>query len=163
MSWRSTVRFRSIRGLLRRFSQLDNWHRLLFAEAVLGLLAARLALIFVSFPRLAQRFGALVPPTDPRTLNAGIPADPYQIWIAKEISWAVTRAARYMPFWAVCLPQAIAAHSMLKRRRIASVMRFGAARGHEKPLDAHAWLDAAGVEVTGYPVPERLAAVACFV
>jgi hypothetical protein len=32
-----------------------------------------------------------------------------------------------------------------------------------KPLDAHAWLDAAGVEVTGYPVAENFAEIACFV
>lgn len=31
------------------------------------------------------------------------------------------------------------------------------------PLDAHAWLDAAGVEVTGYPVAEGFAEIACFV
>jgi hypothetical protein len=35
--------------------------------------------------------------------------------------------------------------------------------GETKPLDAHAWLDAAGVEVTGYPVPGRFAEIACFV
>jgi len=33
----------------------------------------------------------------------------------------------------------------------------------QKPLDAHAWLDAAGVEVTGYPVAEGFAEIACFV
>jgi hypothetical protein len=33
----------------------------------------------------------------------------------------------------------------------------------DKPLDAHAWLDAAGVEVTGYPVAENFAEIACFV
>jgi hypothetical protein len=33
----------------------------------------------------------------------------------------------------------------------------------EKPLDAPAWLDAAGVEVTGYPVPGKFAEIACFV
>jgi hypothetical protein len=32
-----------------------------------------------------------------------------------------------------------------------------------KPLDAHAWLDAAGVEVPGYPVAENFAEIACFV
>ena len=35
--------------------------------------------------------------------------------------------------------------------------------GVDKPLDAHAWLDAAGVEVTGYPVPGKFAEIACFV
>jgi hypothetical protein len=52
---------------------------------------------------------------------------------------------------------------MLKRRGVASVMHFGAAKGEMKPLDAHAWLDAAGVEVTGYPVAKNFAEIACFV
>ena len=75
----------------------------------------------------------------------------------------MTRAARYVPFKAVCLPQAMAARVMLKRRGVKSVMHFGAAKGTDKPLDAHAWLDAAGVEVTGYPVAENFAEIACFV
>jgi hypothetical protein len=36
-------------------------------------------------------------------------------------------------------------------------------RQRSKPLDDHAWPDAAGVEVTGYPVAEGFAEIACFV
>ena len=75
----------------------------------------------------------------------------------------MTRSARYVPFKAVCLPQAMAARVMLKRRGVSSVLHFGAARGQDKPLDAHAWLDAAGVDVTGYPVAQNFAEIACFV
>ena len=155
--------FRSIRRLLLRFVRLDNLSRLLLVEAVCGLLAARIALIFTPFPRLAERFGTLVSPTDPRIRNVLSDTDPNQVVIAADVGWAVTRAARYAPFRAVCLPQAIAAHRMLRRRGVASVMHFGAARRQTKTLDAHAWLDAAGVEVTGYPVEQWLAEVACFV
>jgi hypothetical protein len=63
------ARFRLIRRLLLRFVQVDSRRRVLIAEAVLGLLAARVALIFVSFPRLSRRFGTLVPPTDPRVVK----------------------------------------------------------------------------------------------
>ncbi len=42
-------------------------------------------------------------------------------------------------------------------------MQFGAANGPDKPIDADAWLDAAGVEVTGYSVAKNLAEIACFV
>jgi hypothetical protein len=52
---------------------------------------------------------------------------------------------------------------MLSRRGVASVLHFGAAKGLEKPIDAHAWLDAAGIEVTGYPVADQFAEIACFV
>jgi hypothetical protein len=57
----------------------------------------------------------------------------------------------------------MAAQAMLRRRGVHSVMHFGAARGADMPLDAHAWLDAAGVEVTGYPVAENFTEIACFV
>jgi hypothetical protein len=43
------------------------------------------------------------------------------------------------------------------------VMHFGAAKGTGKPFDAHALLDAAGAEVTGYPVAKQFAEIACFV
>jgi hypothetical protein len=54
------------------------------------------------------------------------------------------------------------------RRSIDSVLHFGARIGQDKigqdkPIDAHAWLDAADVEVTGYPVANTFAEIACFV
>jgi hypothetical protein len=157
------AQLRSIRRLLLRFSQVDNRRRALLAEAVAYLLAARLALIFIPFPRLARRLGSFVPPADARAAQAAIAGLPHQTRLAEDIGWAVTRAARYVPFRAVCLPQAMAARVMLKRRGVQSVMHFGAAKGTDKPLDAHAWLDAAGVEVTGYPVAKNFAEIACFV
>ena len=155
------ARLRSITRLLRRFRQVGPNRRALVAEAVLCLLAARLALAFVPFPRLARHLGRFVPPEEARRL-AGEPSPP-DAQLAADIGWAVTRAARYVPFKAVCLPQAMAARVMLRRRGVASTMHFGAARGEAKPFDAHAWLDAAGVEVTGYPVALRFAEIACFV
>jgi hypothetical protein len=157
------MRLRLIRRLLLRFQQIDNRRRALLIEAVAGLLAARLALIFVPFPRLARHLGTFVPPTDPRAMPTKTRTADEQTLLAEDIGWAVTRAARYVPFKAVCLPQAMAARVMLKCRGVKSVMHFGAAKGTEKSLDAHAWLDAAGVEVTGYPVGKNFAEIACFV
>ncbi|HUC62896.1 MAG TPA: lasso peptide biosynthesis B2 protein [Alphaproteobacteria bacterium] len=154
---------RSIRRPLRRFAEVDGRRRMLVAEAVACLLAARLALILVPFPRLAGRLGTFVAPSDPRAARDAAGATPGQALLARDVGWAVTRSARWVPFKAVCLPQAMAAQFMLRRRGIASVMRFGARRGTEKPLDAHAWLDAAGVELTGYPVAPDIAEIACFV
>jgi hypothetical protein len=152
-----------IRRLLRRFVEVDNRRRALLAEAVAYLFAARLALIFIPFPRLAPHLGTFVPPAEARAYAVRTKTAPEEAQLAEDIGWAVTRAARYLPFKAVCLPQAIAAQVMLRRRGVKSVMHFGAAKGTEKPLDAHAWLDAAGVAVTGYPVMENFAEIACFV
>ena len=52
---------------------------------------------------------------------------------------------------------------MLNRRGVSSVLHFGAGKGQDKPLDAHAWLEAAWVEVTGYPVAKNFAEIGCFV
>ena len=126
------ARLRSIRRLLLRFGQVDNRRRALLVEAVAYLFAARLALIFIPFPRLARQLGTFVPPTDARASQARSAIAPDQAQLAEAIGWAVTRAARYVPFKAVCLPQAMAARVMLKRRGITSVMHFGAAKGTDK-------------------------------
>jgi Transglutaminase-like superfamily len=145
-----------------RFAQIGNRRRAMLAEAGACLLAARLTLIFVPFPRLARRLGTFVQPADPRASRGA--ADTWDdARLAVDIGWAVTRAARYLPFRSVCLPQAIAAQMMLSRRGVRSVMHFGARRGTDKPLDAHAWLDAAGVEVTGFPVTQGFVEIGCFV
>jgi hypothetical protein len=157
------ARLRSIHRPLCRFGQVGHRRRALVVEAVLWLWLSRLALLFIPFPRLAGHLGAFVSPADACTLQARSKASPDHARLAEEIGWAVTRSARYVPFKAVCLPQAMAARVMLKRRGVASVLHFGAAKGKEKPFDAHAWLDAAGVEVTGYPVAKGFAEIACFV
>ena len=85
---------------------------------------ARLGLIFVPFPKLARRLGHFVPPSDPRALAARARGPQQDAALAEEIGWAVTRSARYVPFKAVCLPQAMAARVMLKRRGVPSVHAF---------------------------------------
>jgi hypothetical protein len=146
--------------LLRRFGRLSNRERLLLGEAVIWLMGARLALTAVPFARLAAWFGTLRKPGEAGTPESGMPPDNA---VARDVGWAVTRAARYVPFRAVCLPQAIAAKAMLNRRRIANVMHFGVARKVDERLQAHAWLDAAGEEVTGFPVAPDMVEVARFV
>ncbi len=148
---------------LRRFGQVGGRRRWLLIEAAMWLMLARIALLAIPFPTLARRLGVFVPPTDERVTLARREASARDTQLAEEIGWATVRAARHVPFRAVCLPQAMAARIMLRRRGIASVLHFGAAKGKDKPIDAHAWLDAAGIEVTGYPVARQFAEIAWFV
>jgi hypothetical protein len=148
---------------LERFGQIGASRRRLLVEAAIWLLLARLALLAIPFPTVARRLGAFVPPTDERVSLARRDASARDAKLAGEIGWATMRAARHVPFKAVCLPQAMAARIMLRRRGVASVLHFGAAKGGEARIDAHAWLEAAGVEVTGYPVARQFAEIACFV
>src|SRR3569623_40921 len=139
---------RSIRHPLRRFAQVGGRQRALAVEATLYLAMARLALMLVPFPTLARRLGTLSPTQASRLdVDTGDNAA-----MARDVGWAVTRAARYLPFRAVCLPQALAARQMLRRRGVGSVLHFGAIKGATPGFRTHAWLDASGVDVTGYPV-----------
>ncbi len=127
------------------------------------LCAARAALIVVPFPRLARRLGSFVSPADTRVAHARAALSPGHGRLAEQIAWAVSRAARHVPFRAACLPQAMTARIMLRRRGIASVLYFGATKNAAERFGPHAWLEAAGVEVTGYPVARDATEIACFV
>lgn len=151
---------RFARRAARRYFDLPMRDRMFLLEAVLRLALARLSLNFVPFSVLASRLGAWTRPDLDSSVAPLLPVQ--QQDVVRKIGWAVTRAARYVPFRAVCLPQAIVAKAMLRRRGIASVMHFGVAKTPEK-LDAHAWLDAGRIEVTGYPVEASFIEVARFV
>ncbi|MBO9713962.1 lasso peptide biosynthesis B2 protein [Sphingomonas sp.] len=159
----STRPRRSWKSRRERLAQVSWGERAMLVEATAALLVARARLVFQPFRAIARRFGELVPPSDPRVAAHRAPAGPDAQAYAERVSWAVTRAALHVPFRAVCLPQAIAAHAMLRRRGVASAVHFGAMKGASSGIDAHAWLDAAGVEVTGYPVKEGMAEIGCFV
>jgi Transglutaminase-like superfamily len=99
----------------------------------------REAAVMIILARLAVR---VIPPArifswadrPPRRINrfAGDEAN----WIA----WAVETAAVKPWINALCLPRALAAHAMLRRRGIASRLCLGVAR-KESGLAAHAWVE----------------------
>lgn len=128
-----------------RFRELSPARRALVAEAAFWLIAARLAIWIVPFPWMARRIGRLRAPED----SDRVERDDDEI---RGIAWAIDRAARNLPLRLVCLPRALAAWRMLSRRAIPARVHFGASRGAgQRALATHAWVDAGGVEVTGYP------------
>ena len=150
-----------ISRLLGRFGGLSNRDRTLLAEAVFWLALSRIALKVCPFRVIAARLGAFSAPT--QTAAGDIELSQEQLRVARTVGWSVTRAARYVPFRAVCLPQAIAAKMMLRRRHVPSVLHFGVAIIAGGPLKAHAWLDAADVQVTGFPIAPEFVETARFV
>ncbi len=154
-------RWKMVRHRINRTRQIDNHDRLLLAEAIWSLARARVQLATMPFPRIARRLGGFMAPAQARATAESWSVSAEQQRVAEKVGWAVTRAARHVPFGAVCLPQAMAAKAMLARRGIASVMHFGTRRGEALSLAAHAWLDTAGVEVTGYPVESDFTEIAC--
>ncbi len=87
-------------------------------------------------------------------------AAPGSLSEAARVKWAVETAARVLPWKPVCLPQAVAATVMLKRRHIPSTLYLGV--DPSRALDAHAWVRVGQVTVTGGPVDQRFAVVSTF-
>ena len=152
---------RSIRQRLASFWALDVAMKAMIGEAAIGLLAARVALKVRGFGRVSRRFGTYGPPTGAIRQRSVRPGETVEARIAWRVRRAIDSAVHLLPVAAVCLPQAMAAQVMLRRRGVGSVMHFAAALD-QAALDAHAWLDAAGVPVTGYPLDPRQVEVASF-
>lgn len=63
--------------------------------------------------------------------------------------WALTAAARRVPWRSDCLVQAIAAARWLHRKGFAPQLHLGVARAAQHELKAHAWLTLDGVVIVG--------------
>lgn len=156
------TRSRLLGRKLRTFLTAGPRRQLLVAEAACRLLAARLALLATPFAKMSRQFGTFVAPGDP-LVNVSLPPDPRSAGLVEDIGWAIRATAPFMPFRSLCLQQAMAAQGMLRQRGIACRMHFGAGRDGTGAMIAHAWVEAAGLDVTGYPVPASITEIGCFV
>ncbi len=69
---------------------------------------------------------------------------------AARVRWAVSAAARRTPWRSECLPQALAALVLLRRKGVAGTLVLGVAPGEdESPYRAHAWLGVEGRVLIG--------------
>jgi hypothetical protein len=124
----------------------SRWHRLralprprrwMLAEAFAALLAARAALLLLPGRWI---FRWIESPAHARTPGQST---------TESVRWAVLSVARYSPLRFVCFPQALAAHAMLRRRGVASVMHYGVRRSADGQLRAHTWLEVDGRMLLG--------------
>lgn len=129
---------------LEKFFGRTGLERRLFFEAIAELLRAKVLVHTFPFRRLARTLGRPQAETPPAI-------EPARRAVAVQVSWAVQCAARHVPLGFVCLPQAIAAQRMLRRRAIASTLYLGVATDRENPdgIAAHAWLRAGDKILTG--------------
>lgn len=139
--------------------RLGATERRLVAEAAAALLVARLRSGLVPFARIARDLGGMVVPGTPSPPVALSPAEREAVFTVR---WAIGAVAPWMPFRSLCLQQALAGRAMLDRRGIGSVLHLGVDPSRPR-LTAHAWLDAGGLQVTGYPLDATLAEVGRFV
>jgi hypothetical protein len=117
--------------------KLKTRRRVYLREAAVMLILARLAVRFVPPARVfawANR--------PPRRIHR-FAADEVS-WI----SWAVETLGAKPWMNALCLPRALAAHAMLRRRGLASRLCLGVARDRGE-LAAHAWVEIGADKVVG--------------
>jgi hypothetical protein len=121
---------------LRKFLRLSVEDRSLLVRSVLLVGAARLALWALPFNTARRLFAR----------RARRPSAPFPT--TERIGWAISVAKRFIP-QGNCLPQALAAESLLIRSGYPVELRIGVAKTDEGRLDAHAWVESAGRLVVG--------------
>ena len=145
---------------LGAFWRLPAATRALVIEAALLLVLARLLVAHVPMRRWRNRPGMEAPPAprpgtpSPRPDQegrTGLPEPAAGQAVSREVGRIVRKVARRLPFRTLCLPQAIAAQWMLRRRGIRSRLIFGVRRGTTPAaaLQYHAWLSVDGEAVIG--------------
>jgi Transglutaminase-like superfamily len=137
-----------------RFFALAPAERLCTLEAAVSLLVVRLAFGLLPFAAALRLL---------RIAQGETGAGRVAARDALDVGRAVSRAARAVPFRAVCLQQAFAALLMLRRRGLAATVQFGLARDPEGDLKAHAWSRCGELPVTGVAVARGFVPVAAFV
>jgi hypothetical protein len=80
------------------------------------------------------------------------------------VSWAVENLGAKPWMNALCLPRALAAHAMLRRRGIASRLCLGVARerGAAGTLSAHAWVEIGDDKIVGGAEADAFTRLATF-
>ena len=145
------------RDRLKKFFELAPAQRALLVRTFALVGIVRTALWIAPFPlvrRVTNRWARLRPDASPSPSQAS-----EQL---ADVTQAVTRASRFVPR-ATCLTQALATRILLARRGIASVVRYGAARGADGKFLAHAWVESEGrVVIGGVTSPNRYAPFPAF-
>lgn len=148
--------YRAIRG----FARAPMRRRLLAGEAAGELVRARVMTLFPA--RIYTRdLGAVAH-------AAAAAATPEQNEEAVRVGRMVEKVARYMPFRALCLQQAIAVRRMLCRRGVPVSVCLGVSRNREDRAEpalgraAHAWVEVGDRVVSGAGELDRYAVVARF-
>lgn len=148
---------------LSNFAGRDREMQAALIEAAVRLTALHAAYLGMTHVQKARYFGRASPASIGEAFNSDIVLDDRQIAKAWMVRLAIDRAVSFLPQDIVCLPQAMIARRMLRRRGIASVMFFGVADGtNAAAVDTHAWVVAGPVPVAGFPQRPRYRAFAAY-
>lgn len=145
-----------------KFLRLAKRERRLALEAAGWLTVLSVLLKILPFRWIAARCGRVVEATGCLGETVAL-ASEQRFWGAA-VGVAVPRAARHLPWRPVCLPQALAAQLMLRRRGIPATLHLGVALDLEpgQKLSAHAWLTAGDMLIVGQRQRHRFTELARF-
>jgi len=121
---------------LQKFLRLPGADRSLLLHSALLIGAARLALWVLPFNTARRLFARRA-----RQSHDPLPT-------IERIGWAISVAKGFVPK-GNCLPQALAAESLLTRSGHPVELRIGVAKTGEGRLEAHAWVESGGRLVVG--------------
>lgn len=155
-------RRRRVGRTVRRFFALPLRDQAVAAQAAVLLGISALLLGLLSYPRLERLLGTRF------AESPDVVADGH-VRQAERIGRLVRSTSARVPWRSDCLPQAMTAKLLLRRRGIDSTLYVGAAFLDTKPgqpvpreLRAHAWLRCGSVYVTGGAGRRRFGAVVSF-
>ena len=129
---------------LTTFLALDAEDRRATLEAIFELLSAHFRIRAVPPRRWRSRFGSVASGEHAEADISG------QLGTIRRVRLAIARGLRNVPGSPNCLPQALAARRMLKRRGIASQLYLGTERDETGTPRFHAWLKVGDEWVTGH-------------
>jgi hypothetical protein len=127
--------------------------RLLRLEAIVYLIAARLAITLLPYRILTRLFE--LPARRPEFVGAE------RERVCLEIRSAIHHATRWVP-GSVCLPRAIAAQAMLRRRAITTTLYLGVGTPSGAGHGSHAWLKDGELGVAGVQASRGYTPVASY-
>ena len=130
--------------------KIATLRRTYLREAAIALILARIAVRFVPFSWIISWANK-----PPRRISR------FAINEIPRVAWAVESAAVRPWIKALCLPQALAAHAMLRRRGLASQLHLGVARENGF-LTAHAWVEIGHDKIVGGAESARYTRLAAF-
>lgn len=140
---------------LRRMLWQLPWRDWAFlADAVFWLAFARIAIVVLPFRSVARLASC------PARVKL-LPQQSRTIPVSR-VRWAVVASARRVPWRALCFEQGLAAHFMLQRRGVPSVLYYGAAPDTQRGLLAHVWVRAGDIDVIGGEIASRYAVLGTF-
>ena len=121
---------------LGKFLALPSTDRALLLQSIVLLGFARVALWILPFN------------TARRLLTRGAHGRAGSVTTAERIGWAISVGKRFVP-GANCLPQALAAESLLMQAGHPVDFRLGVAKTSNGQIEAHAWIESSGRLVVG--------------